>query len=108
MKRPRPSGGASSDSLVAAPLARVVDAGSGQKVGGRAAEAEYHDVAGPPGGHHQHLAARSFAVGPKLGGLCRRNWATIGHARAMRGAHEAAGVAHRQGESCTVSPPVRM
>ena len=54
------------------------------------------------------LAAESFDRGPKLGGLCRRNWATIGHARAMRGAHEAAGVAHRQGESCTVSPPVRM
>ncbi|GGA85493.1 hypothetical protein GCM10011521_24940 [Arenimonas soli] len=54
------------------------------------------------------LAAQSFELGPKLGGLCRRNWATIGHARAMRGAHEAAGVAHRQGESCTVSPPVRM
>ncbi|GAB2670547.1 tetratricopeptide repeat protein [Arenimonas aestuarii] len=54
------------------------------------------------------LAAKSFELGPKLGGLCRRNWATIGHARAMRGAHEAADVAHRQGESCTVSPPVRM
>ncbi|MFH1600378.1 MAG: hypothetical protein ABIJ73_09720 [Pseudomonadota bacterium] len=54
------------------------------------------------------LAAQSFELGPKLGGLCRRNWATIGHARAMRGANEAAAVAHRQGESCTVSPPVRM
>ncbi|WP_374604869.1 tetratricopeptide repeat protein [Arenimonas sp.] len=54
------------------------------------------------------LAARSFAVGPKLGGLCRRNWATIGHARTMRGADEAAATAHRQGESCTVAPPVRM
>ena len=54
------------------------------------------------------LAAQSFELGPKLGGLCRRNWATIGNARAMRGANEAAAVAHRQGESCTVSPPVRM
>lgn len=56
----------------------------------------------------EELAAKSFEVGPRLGGLCRRNWATIGHARAMRGADEAAAVAHRQGESCTVSPPVRM
>lgn len=56
----------------------------------------------------ESLAAQSFERGPKLGGLCRRNWATIGHARAMRGANEAAAVAHRQGESCTVSPPVRM
>lgn len=56
----------------------------------------------------EDLAAQSFALGPKLGGLCRRNWATIGHARAMRGANEAADIAHRQGESCTVPPPVRM
>ncbi|KFL36336.1 tetratricopeptide repeat protein [Arenimonas donghaensis] len=54
------------------------------------------------------LAAKSYEVGPKLGGLCRRNWATIGHARDMRGADEAAEVAHRQGESCIVAPPVRM
>lgn len=54
------------------------------------------------------LAAKSFELGPKLGGLCRRNWATIGHARDMRGASDAAEVAHRQGESCTVAPPVRM
>lgn len=54
------------------------------------------------------LAIESFERGPKLGGLCRRNWATIGHARAQRGADEAATVAFRQGESCTVAPPVRM
>lgn len=56
----------------------------------------------------ESLAAKSYEVGPKLGGLCRRNWATIGHARDMRGAGEAAEVAHRQGESCMVAPPVRM
>lgn len=56
----------------------------------------------------ESLAAKSYDVGPKLGGLCRRNWATIGHARDMRGADEAAQVAHRQGESCIVAPPVRM
>ena len=54
------------------------------------------------------LAAESYERGPKLGGLCRRNWATIGHARAQRGAANAAEVAFRQGESCTVAPPVRM
>lgn len=54
------------------------------------------------------LAIESFERGPKLGGLCRRNWATIGHAREQRGAPKAAAVAFRQGESCTVAPPVRM
>ncbi|MDY0021664.1 hypothetical protein [Arenimonas caeni] len=54
------------------------------------------------------LAIESFERGPKLGGLCRRNWATIGHARTQRGAVTAAEVAFRQGDSCTVAPPVRM
>lgn len=54
------------------------------------------------------LAIESYERGPKLGGLCRRNWATIGHAREQRGAPKAAAVAFRQGESCTVAPPVRM
>lgn len=54
------------------------------------------------------LAIESFERGPKLGALCRRNWATIGLARAQRGIGEASDVAMRQGESCTVAPPVRM
>lgn len=53
-------------------------------------------------------AARSFELGPKLGGLCRRNWFTIGHARAMRGAPQAAEVARKQADSCIVAPPARM
>ena len=56
----------------------------------------------------EKLAVRSFELGPKLGGLCRRNWATIGHARAMRGAAKAAEVAHAQADSCIVAPPARM
>lgn len=56
----------------------------------------------------ESLAARSYELGPKLGGLCRRNWATIGHARAMRGADQAAEVALAQVDSCIVAPPVRM
>lgn len=56
----------------------------------------------------EKLAARSYELGPKLGGLCRRNWATIGHARAMRGAPQAAAVAHAQAGSCIVAPPARM
>lgn len=54
------------------------------------------------------LANQSFERGPKLGGLCRRNWSTIAHARENRGASEAAEVARRQVASCTVAPPVRM
>lgn len=54
------------------------------------------------------LANQSFERGPKLGGLCRRNWATIAHAREHRGARDAAAVARKQVASCTVAPPVRM
>ena len=54
------------------------------------------------------LANQSFERGPKLGGLCRRNWATIAHAREHRGASDAAAVARRQVASCTVAPPVRL
>lgn len=54
------------------------------------------------------LAIESFERGPKVGALCRRNWATIGLARAQRGIGEASAKALRQGDSCTVAPPVRM
>ena len=54
------------------------------------------------------LANTSYERGPKLGGLCRRNWATIRVAREMAGNAEAAAVAQAQGARCTVEPPVRM
>lgn len=54
------------------------------------------------------LAHQSYENGPRLGGLCRRNWATIQQARLLGGNAEGAEVARRQVESCTVAPPVRM
>ena len=56
----------------------------------------------------ERLASRSYEAGPRLGGLCRRNWATIGHARDQREDADGAAVARRQIDACTVAPPVRM
>lgn len=56
----------------------------------------------------ERLANLSFEKGPRLGGLCRRNWSTIQHARSRRGDAAGADVARRQVDACTVAPPVRM
>lgn len=56
----------------------------------------------------EQLASESFQKGPKLGGLCRRNWTTIAYARQGRGDAAGAAVARGQVDSCTVAPPVRM
>jgi hypothetical protein len=54
------------------------------------------------------LADRSYQRGPKVGGLCRRNWATLQHARASRGDAAGAEAARQRIGACTVAPPVRM
>lgn len=54
------------------------------------------------------LADQSFRNGPKLGGLCRRNWSTIRFARTGRADAVGAEAARRQVAGCTVAPPVRM
>jgi hypothetical protein len=56
----------------------------------------------------EKLAYDSFNIGPRLGALCRRNWATIRVAREARGNTEAAAAAAVQAQRCTVEPPVRM
>lgn len=56
----------------------------------------------------EQLATDSFQKGPKLGGLCRRNWTTVAYAREGRGDSAGAKVARGQVGSCTVAPPVRM
>lgn len=55
----------------------------------------------------EQLAMRSFEKGPKLGGLCRRNWSTAQYAREARG--DAAGMAQAQQRvaGCAVTPPPR-
>ena len=56
----------------------------------------------------ESLAMRSFERGPKLGGLCRRNWATLQHARDSRGDAAGAATARQRIDGCAVTPPVRM
>ena len=54
------------------------------------------------------LATRSYEKGPKLGGLCRRNWTTIQLAANARGDAAAAAQAQQHVGTCTVAPPTRM
>ena len=56
----------------------------------------------------ERLAARSFEKGPRLGGLCRRNWATVRLARDAVGDGAGADRAAQQLTQCVVMPPVRM
>ena len=56
----------------------------------------------------QQLAQRSFDIGPKSGGLCRRNWTTIQLAAESRGDQSQAGHAREQAAGCRIAPPVRM
>ncbi|KFN51411.1 hypothetical protein [Arenimonas composti] len=56
----------------------------------------------------EQLANSSYERGPKLGGLCRRNWATVEQSRLARGDAVGAANAGAQIARCTVAPPVRM
>ena len=55
----------------------------------------------------QQLATRSWDVGPKLGGLCRRNWTTLRFAAQARNDAIAAGHAQQRAAACAVAPPTR-
>jgi tetratricopeptide (TPR) repeat protein len=62
-------------------------------------------------GHYdeaEKLARRSYALGPKLGGLCARNWQTVLEMRRI--ADDAAGVevARQARNQCQKNGPVRM
>jgi hypothetical protein len=54
------------------------------------------------------LAALSYEKGPKLGGLCRRNWTTIQLASEAQGDGAASIHAQQQVAACKVPPPTRM
>jgi hypothetical protein len=56
----------------------------------------------------ERLAMESFERGPKLGGLCRRNWTTLQFAREARGDAGNALLAQQRIGQCAVNPPVRM
>jgi hypothetical protein len=55
---------------------------------------------------HQ-LATRSWERGPKLGGLCRRNWTTMRFAAEARADAAAAAQAQQHAAACAVAPPTR-
>ena len=59
-------------------------------------------------GDAEELAGRSYDSGPKLGGLCRRNWTTVQLARLHRGDPQGAARAAEQVARCIVEPPARM
>jgi Flp pilus assembly protein TadD len=56
----------------------------------------------------EKLAMESYDRGPKLGGLCRRNWTTLQLARESRGDTGNAAIAQQRVGQCAVNPPVRM
>lgn len=56
----------------------------------------------------ERQASEAYEKGTQLGGLCRRSWSTIAHARQARGDGAGAEVARRQAEACAVPLPVRM
>jgi hypothetical protein len=56
----------------------------------------------------EQLAGQSFERGPRMGGLCRRNWTTVQLAREQRKDAAGAEVARRQLATCTPAPPVRL
>lgn len=55
----------------------------------------------------ESAALRSYAIGPKVGGLCRRNWSTVRFARLSLGNAAGAAEAERGIAACTLAPPPR-
>lgn len=53
-------------------------------------------------------ARRSYELGPKLGGLCARNWQTVVEIEQLQGHAAAADNARVSRERCHVDGPVRM
>ncbi len=56
----------------------------------------------------ERVAARAYELGPKLGPLCRRSWATVRLAREERGNPAAGQTAAEQARRCATAAPVRM
>lgn len=56
----------------------------------------------------ERLAFSSFQAGPKLGGLCRRNWLTVHYAKMARGLSMPESQLAKSLAECTIVPPARM
>lgn len=65
-------------------------------------------LAGRDWNRASQLATASYERGPKLGGLCRRNWTTIRLASEARGDLATAGRAQQRVGACAVAPPTRL
>lgn len=59
-------------------------------------------------GEAETLARKSFDLGPKLGGLCARNWQTVVEARAVAKDEASAASARTQLAACKVPPRQRL
>ena len=58
--------------------------------------------------HAERMARRSYEFGPKLGGLCRRNWLTVHYAKMARGLSMPESQLAKSLAECTIVPPARM
>lgn len=56
----------------------------------------------------ERLAFNSYQAGPKLGGLCRRNWLTMHYAKSAQGLPIAEHQLAKHLAECTIVPPARM
>lgn len=56
----------------------------------------------------ERWARKSFDLGPKVGGLCARNWQTVVEARSALGDAPAVAQAQKSVKECRVPPPLRM
>ena len=55
----------------------------------------------------ERLARRAYAIGSKVGPLCRRHWATVEQTRLVAGDAAGAATAKQQVDSCKVTGPDR-
>ncbi len=56
----------------------------------------------------EERAMHSYRLGPRLGGLCARNWQTLVETRELLGDPARKAEAERQVKECRKAPPVRM
>jgi hypothetical protein len=56
----------------------------------------------------ERAALDSYASGPKLGGLCRRNWLTVHYAKLAQGQPMAEHQLAKNLNECTIVPPARL
>jgi tetratricopeptide (TPR) repeat protein len=66
------------------------------------------DIARSEWAQAEQLALKSFALGPKLGSLCARNWQTVVEARTALSDAATVAQAQQRLKECRVAPRLRM